>query len=78
MVKRERTIMMGYWYYVRHLGNNAVSIAAGAASLHVGGGLNGRGLRNNAVSVASRTSTLVIGGNFSGGDVGEGIHLSVM
>jgi hypothetical protein len=63
---------------MRHLGNNAVSIATGASALHVGRGLNGRGLGNNAVSVASRTSTLVIGGNFSGGDVGEGIHLSVM
>jgi len=38
---------------MRHLGNNAVSIATGASSLHVGGVLNGRGLRNNAVGVAS-------------------------
>ena len=63
----------------RHLGNNAISNAGAASSpLHVGRVLNGRGLGNNAVRVASRTSSLVIGGNFSGGDVGEGIHLSLM
>jgi hypothetical protein len=34
-------------------------------------------LGDNAVSIAS-SSVVVIGGNLGGGDVGEGIHLSVL
>ena len=59
-------------------GNNAVGVASGASTAHVGGGLNGGGVGDKVVSIASGASTIFIGGNLSGGDVGEGINLSVL
>jgi len=61
---------------VSHSGNNAVGVASGASTVHVGRGVNGGGVGDDAVSIPSGTSTVVVGGDFlSGGDVGEGIHL---
>jgi hypothetical protein len=63
---------------VRHLGDNAISIAPGTTIVHVGRGVNGGGVSDDAVSVASGTSIVVIGGDVSGDDVGEGIHLNLV
>src|SRR6267378_4071700 len=62
---------------MRHLGNNAISIASGTAIVHVGRGVNGGGVGTNAVGVASGASIVVVGGDVSGDDVAEGIHLSL-
>ena len=60
---------------MRHLGNNAISIASGTPIFHVGSGVNRGSMGNNAVSVTSRASIVVVGRDVGGGDVGEGIHL---
>jgi len=62
---------------MRHLGNNAVSIASGTTIVHVGRGVNGGGVGDDAISVASRSSVVVVGGDVSEDDVGEGIHLTL-
>ena len=63
---------------VRHLGNNAVSDTRASSTIHVGGGVNSGGMGDNAVSNAGTSSTIAICWDFGGGDVGEGIHLSLL